>query len=135
MAKVAMDANGRFGQIFVAAVNEKGVSLRQVAAKLDYSYEHMRKLVQGKSWPPPEVLGIICKYLDIDLEEAQSACTADRMERTYGTDEAYKALGKDPRLSDIEPYLSRLSPQEWNMFVTQIAGYVRERERDVRKVR
>jgi transcriptional regulator with XRE-family HTH domain len=129
MAKISMPAEGRFGQMFVAAVNKKGVSLRDVAAKFDYSYEQMRKLVQGRSWPSEELLRSLCKYLGMDYDVALTAANGDRMEKHYGTEEAYKALGKDPRLADIEPYLPRLDPQEWKMFVSQIAGYVRERER------
>src|ERR1700688_1209226 len=130
MAKLGMAADGRFGQMFAKAVNDKGVSLRQVAAKLDYSYEQMRKLVQGRSWPSEELLRSLCKFLAMDYDESMNAVTSDRMERSYGTTEAYKALGKDPRLSDIEPYLPLLSEQEWGMLVAQIAGYVRERSRE-----
>lgn len=133
MAKIAMAADGRFGQMFIAAVDRKGVTLRDVAAKFDYSYEQMRKLVQGTSLPSEELLRGLCKFLGMDFDIATNAANGDRMEKRFGTEEAYKALGKDPRLSDIEPYLPQLDPQEWKMFVAQIAGYVRERARDARK--
>ena len=124
-----MDVRGRFGHMFAAAVNEKEVSLGNVAAKFDYSYEQMRKLVQGRSWPSDELLHSLCQYLNMNYEEASRAANADRMEQHYGTTEAYSVLGKDPRLADIEPFLPQLNVQEWKMFVTQIAGYVRERQR------
>jgi transcriptional regulator with XRE-family HTH domain len=129
MSKISMPADGRFGQMFVAAVNEKGISLRDVAAKFDYSYEQMRKFVQGKSVPEDEFLMRLCKFLSMNYDDALMACTGDRMERSYGA-EAYKSVGKDPRLADIEPYLRQLDPKEWGMFVKQIAGYVRERTRE-----
>lgn len=124
-----MDVRGRFGQLFAAAVNKKGVSLRQVAAKFDYSYEQMRKLVQGRSYPSDELLHRLCSYIDLEFDEARKAANADRIEQRYGTSEAYATIGKSPRLADIEPYLSQLSDREWQMFVTQIAGYVRQRDR------
>ena len=129
MPRVSMDAHGRFGQMFVSAVDKKGVSLRQVAAKFDYSYEQMRKLVQGKSWPSEKLLHPLCQFLDMNYDEALLAANGDRMEKQYGTTEANKVMGRNPRLSDIEPYLPQLNDREWNMFVAQIAGYVRERRR------
>src|ERR1700680_3973313 len=129
MARISMDAHGRFGQMFVAAMNKKGVSLRDVAAKFDYSYERMRKLVQGTSGPSEELLRPLCQFLDMSYDETPLAATGGRMEKRYGTTEANKVMGRNPRLSDIEPYLPQLNDQEWKMFVAQIAGYVRERRR------
>lgn len=129
MAKLLMDVNGRFGQLFAAAVQAKGVSLRDVAAKFDYSYEQMRKLVQGKSWPSEELLRDLCKYLGMDYTEALTAANGDRMEKQFGVSAANQALGRSPRVADIEQYLPQLSDGEWQMFVSQIAGYIRERQR------
>jgi transcriptional regulator with XRE-family HTH domain len=129
MAKISMAAHGRFGQLFIAAVNRKGVSLRDVAARFDYSYEQMRRLVMGTSWPSEELLRGLCKYLDMDYDETVTAANADRMEKRYGVEGTAAALGKNPRLSDIEPLLSQLDENEWRMFVAQIAGYIRERSR------
>lgn len=129
MARVTMSASGRFGQLFIAAVNSKGFSLDDVAKKFGYSYEQMRKYIRGTSMPAENFLRPLCKYVGMNYDEAWQAANTDRMEKRFGVDGVSTLMGKDPRLSDIEPYLSQLNQQEWSMFVAQIAGYVRERQR------
>lgn len=128
MARVTMSARGRFGQMFIAAVNSKGFSLDDVANKFGYSYEQMRKYIKGTSMPPDAFLHPLCKYVGLDYEGAWHTANMDRIEKRFGKKALSSLMRKDPRLSDIEPYLSQLTPQEWNMFVAQIAGYVRERK-------
>src|ERR1700756_762545 len=113
MARVSMDAHGRFGQMFIAAVNKNGLSLRHIAAKFDYSYEQMRKLVNGTSWPSAQLLRSLSEYLGMNYDDALRAANADRMEKRYGTTEANQVIGRNPRVSDIEPYLSQLDDREW----------------------
>lgn len=135
MPKINMDADGRFGNLFKTTANEKDISLEDVAKHLDYSYEQMRKLVQNRSLPSPEVLRTICKFTGMDRVAAEQAVIVDKMERDYGIDALYAAVGKNPRLADVDPYLSQLDDGEWRMFVAQIAGYVRERSRMEKKAR
>jgi transcriptional regulator with XRE-family HTH domain len=129
MIKIRMEAVGRFGNLFAEAANKKGVSLDAIAAKVDYSYEQMRKLIQGKSWPSDELLKQLCKYLDVNLPDAIRAVNADRAERQYGVKGASEVFGRNPRYADIDPYMPHLDDNEWRMFVAQIAGYVKERGR------
>jgi transcriptional regulator with XRE-family HTH domain len=128
MAKVTMEAHGRFGQMLAAAVQKKGISLRDLAAKLDYTYEQMRKLWLGRSAPSKLLLKELCKILDLNFAEADKAATADRMERKYGK-AAFGVLGRDPRHGDIEDLLPQLNKQEWDMFVNQIRGYVHQKRK------
>lgn len=128
MAKVTMEAHGRFGQLLAAAVQKKGVSLRDIAAKLDYTYEQMRKLWLGHSAPSKLLMKALCKELDIDFGAAEKATTADRMERTYGK-AGFGVLGRDPRLMEIEDLLPQLSKAEWDMFVSQMRGFVHQKRK------
>jgi transcriptional regulator with XRE-family HTH domain len=129
MSRISMEPHGRFGHLFAAAVEKKNLSLRDVAAKFDYSYEQMRKLVHGRSRPSKCLLTGLCDLLEMPYEEASRAANADRMEERYGIEEAHAALKQNPRIADIEPYLSQLDDREWQMFVTQIGGYVHARQR------
>ena len=67
--------------------------------------------------------------LDIPLEEAQEAATADKIERRYGPERVYGVQGRDPRLADIEPLMIRLSDQEWDLIMMFVRGYVNEKNR------
>lgn len=135
MPKINMDADGRFGNLFKTTANEKGIPLDAIAAHLNYSYEQMRKLVQNRSLPSPEVLKKLCAFVGIDFKLAQQSVLVDNIERTYGVDALYALVGKNPRLAEIDPYLSQLDDSEWRMFVAQIAGYVRERSRMEKKAK
>jgi transcriptional regulator with XRE-family HTH domain len=126
MARVTMEAHGRFGQLFAAAVNRERLSLRDLAAKLQYTYEQMRKLWIGTSAPSPLLLVEICRFLHMDFDKAQDAVNADRAERKFGT-AALSLQGRDPRLADIEELLPQLSDQEWAMFVNQMRGFVHQK--------
>jgi transcriptional regulator with XRE-family HTH domain len=128
MAKVTMEAHGRFGQMLAVAVQKKGISLRDLAAKLDYTYEQMRKLWLGHSAPSKLLLKELCKVLDLDFKEADKAATADRMERKYGK-AAFGVLGRDPRYADLEDLMPQITNQEWNMFVSQMRGYVHQKRK------
>lgn len=126
MPKITMEARGKFSQIMAAAVEKKNMSLRDLAANLDYTYEQMRKIWQGHSVPSKLLLKAFIKELDLDPKEAEQAVTSDRMNRTYGKG-AYTALGQNPRIADIVDILPQLSDQEWDMFVGQLRGFVHQK--------
>lgn len=126
--KVHMLPKGRFGMLMAEAVQKQGISLRTLAVKLDYSYEQMRKILQGGSSPGNTLLIDLCKALKIDLEEAKKAVTGDQMERAHGAG-AFDAIGIDPRLADIEPLLPHLSKEQWSMIMTQIKALAQEKLR------
>jgi transcriptional regulator with XRE-family HTH domain len=123
-----MEPRGRFAQLLDVAAKKKNMSLRDLAAKLDYTYEQMRKIILGHSLPSKLLLKAFIKTLGMDPEEAEKAVTADRMERTHGKS-AYTVLGLDPRYADVSDLMPQLNDQEWNMFVSQMRGFVQQRRR------
>lgn len=38
-------------------------------------------------------------------------------------------LGRDPRLADIEDLIPQLTKPEWDMFVSQIRGFVQQKRK------
>ena len=64
----------------------------------------------------------------MDFHAAEKAATADRMEKKYGK-AAYGVLGRDPRFSDIEDLLPQLTKPEWDMFVSQMRGFVAQKRK------
>jgi|tagenome__1003787_1003787.scaffolds.fasta_scaffold18102392_1 transcriptional regulator with XRE-family HTH domain len=125
---VSMEPKGRFAMMYAGAIREKGLSLRDLAIKLDITYEQLRKIFLGESAPSKLLLKELCKILDMNYDQAEKAVTADKMERKYGKT-AYTILGHNPRFSDIEDVLPMLTAQEWGMFVAQIRGYVQQKRR------
>lgn len=128
MAKVTMEAHGRFGQMLAAAIQKHNMSLRDLAVKMDYTYEQMRKVWINTTSPSKALLREMCRLLGMDIKKAEQAVAADRMERKYGQ-AGFSVMGRDPRLLDIEEMLPQLSKPEWDMFVSQIRGFVHQKRK------
>ena len=130
MTKIGMTPGGRFGAMFAQAIQKKGLTLRALAEKTDYSYEQMRKLYLGTSAPSPLLVKELSKILGIKVEDAQQAATQDRMERRYGQI-GLKALGRDPRLAELDSVAALLSDQDLQTVVTVARGLVKARRHGV----
>jgi transcriptional regulator with XRE-family HTH domain len=127
MANIGMTPGGHFGTMFAQAIQRKGLSLRALAEKLDYTYEQMRKLYLGTSAPSPLLVKELSKILGMNVERAQQAATQDRMERRYGK-QGLKALGRDPRLAELDAVAALLSDQQLQTVITVARGLVKARK-------
>ena len=127
MAKISMTPQGHFGTMFAQAIQRKGLTLRALATKTDYSYEQMRKLYLGTSAPSPLLVKELSKILGMKVEQAQQAATQDRMERRYGK-QGLKALGRDPRLAELDAVAALLSDSELQTVITVARGLVKARK-------
>ncbi len=107
-------------------MSRERLSLRDLAAKIEYTYEQLRKVWIGTSSPSPLLLSEICRFLHIGFDSAQKAVNADRTERNLGRT-ALNMRDRDPRLADIEELLPELSDQEWGMFVAQMRGFAHQK--------
>ena len=128
MSKIGMTPGGHFGTIFSQAIQKKGLSLRALAEKTEYSYEQMRKLYLGTSAPSPLLVKELSKILGMKIEDAQQAATQDRMERRYGKP-GLKALGRDPRLATLDAAASVLTDAELATLVAVAQGMAKARKR------
>jgi transcriptional regulator with XRE-family HTH domain len=126
MAKIGMTPGGQFGTMFAQAIQKKGLSLRVLAEKLDYTYEQMRKLYLGTSAPSPLLVKELSKILGMDADHAPQAATQDRMQRRYGK-QGLKALGRDPRLAKLDSVAGVLTDAEIAVLVTVAQGLVKAR--------
>src|SRR5690242_14789460 len=106
-----MEPNGRFGHAFAQALEKHGTDLRELAAKLDGSYEHMRKVYKGLAYPSKYLLKEICKALKLDLAEMEQLVTKDKLERQFGSS-LHTALGSDPRMAEFEELVPHLTNEQ-----------------------
>lgn len=127
MSKIGMTPRGHFGTMFAQAIQRKGIALRALAEKTDYSYEQMRKIYLGTSAPSPLLVKELSKILGMKIEEAQQAATQDRVERRYGK-QGLKALGRDPRLAELEAVSALLSDADLQAVITVARGLVKARK-------
>jgi transcriptional regulator with XRE-family HTH domain len=127
MAKISMTPKGHFGTMYAQAIQRKGLTLRALAQKTSRSYEQMRKLYLGTSAPSPLLVKELSKILGMKVEQAQKAATQDRMQRRFGK-QGLKALGRDPRLAELDAVASVLSDQDLQTVITVARGLVRARK-------
>jgi len=126
MAKIGMTPGGYFGTMFAQAIQRKGLTLGALAKKTKYSYEQMRKLYLGTSAPSPMLVEKLSKILGMSAEQAQQAATQDQMKRRYGK-QGIKALGRDPRLAELDAVAALLGDQELQTVITVARGLVKAR--------
>jgi len=127
MAKIGMTPGGQFGAMFAQAIEAKGISLASAAQKVGRSYEQMRKVFLGTSTPSAPLVTKLSKILGMDAEEAQEAATQDRMQRRFGK-QGLKALGRDPRLAELDAVATLLSDQDLQTVITVARGLVKSRK-------
>src|SRR5579884_3289142 len=103
-----VDSRAALGTRIDAAMQERGVSIRDLARKLEITYEHARRLARGEAVPSSYLLKAVCAYLKLPYEELQNIATSDRIRKKYGT-LPLELTGKNPELDPIErawPYLT-----------------------------
>ena len=129
MAKIGMTPGGHFGTMFAKAIEAKRISLASVAQKVGRSYEQMRKVFLGTSTPSSALVTKVSKVLGMNVEDAQRAATKDRMQRKFG-EQGLKAVGRDPRLAELDAVAALLSDQDLQAVITVARGLVRARKRE-----
>jgi len=127
MVKIGMTPGGQFGVMFAQAIETKGISLGSVAEKVGRSYEQMRKVFLGTSTPSSALVTKLSKILGMNVEDAQRAATKGRMQRRFGK-QGLKALGRDPRLAELDAVASVLSDQDLQTVITVARGLVKARK-------
>jgi transcriptional regulator with XRE-family HTH domain len=128
MSKIGMTPKGRFGNMFAEAIQKKGMSLRDLAVKTDYTYEQMRKLYLGTSTPSQQLVKDLSKILGMNVLQAQQAATQDRVERRFGK-QGFKALERDPRLKELDDVATVLSDLDLQTVITVARSLVKARKK------
>jgi transcriptional regulator with XRE-family HTH domain len=106
---VAQDKT-QFGRRLKAAMEEQGVSIRQLAEKIEAKYESVRKVVVGDTTPSTFLLNGICSALNLSKPEMKLIVEQDRVKSKLGRD-AFAALsGVKPGVERINDAWDDLSP-------------------------
>jgi transcriptional regulator with XRE-family HTH domain len=107
-----------------AKMEEKGFSIKDLAIKLDLTYEHARRIVRGEGVPSRFVLRPLCELLGMPYKEAERVATEDKIRIKYGT-VPMEMAGKKPSLEPIERVWDLLSPEQQQDATTMIQGWAR----------
>ena len=116
------EPKGRFAQALIAALHEKGMKDKDLAAKLEISYEYVRQMTLGKKLPAKLMLKEICRVTGLKPEAMQDLIVEDQLEKKYGKS-FHKAIGKDPRAAELESSgLKTLNKEQFNMVLNMVEG-------------
>ena len=110
MAELA--PSGRFGRYLFTAMETNGVDGRELAAKIDMTYEHVRKLIKNLALPSEHAIMKLSGALKgFNAKEAKELANQDGAQRTYKKD--FNQLAGVPEDADgilkAWPYLSQQS--------------------------
>lgn len=131
-----VDRTTKIGDMIRQAMDEKGVSIRELAAVSDSTYEHIRRILtggeNGTHLPSKWVLKAICEHLDMDYEKANHALNEDRLHRQFG-DMTAEMMGKNPELDPIERAWTHLTPEQKEQ-AKQLIGLMAKQTKAAHKV-
>lgn len=80
------------------AMQQKGLTIRDLSEELDLSSEHTRRIVRGEATPSKFVLKPLCNILGLDYAKAEQIATGERIRKKYGV----AADSLSPRVEGIE---------------------------------
>jgi transcriptional regulator with XRE-family HTH domain len=94
------------------------------------TYEHIRKIVRGDSFPSPYFLKSLCEALSLDFDEMKRVVTADRLKAKYGkTLPELLTAGKDPTLAPVEKVWTKLNPSQKQELITKAKEFANTNRR------
>lgn len=102
--------NEEMGAIISEGMSQKGMTIGDLAEKLDIAYESCRRYVKGAPAAKP-ILRTMCKVLDLDFNALLKMTAETQIRRKHG--EAYlQVVGKNPELEKIEQAWKYLTPEQ-----------------------
>jgi transcriptional regulator with XRE-family HTH domain len=110
---------------------ELKLSLSDLAAQTETTYEHVRKIMKGDTVPSKYMVQALAEALKINRGELQKVVTADRIRQKFGT--IYLELsGKNPDLEPLERIWKDLSQEHKADLIAQAQAWAK-RDREATK--
>lgn len=119
------DPKGRFPQYMDKALEETGLSVRDLAEKLGASYQHLNTIRNGERQPSELMLEAICKALGLDYDKMLPLVVRDKMENQYGRDALAAAFDKSPRMAEYEAYAPLLTAEQHKTVITMMSSFAK----------
>ena len=114
----------KLSKIISDRMDERGVTINQLAEKLDIVYEHTRRIVRGIVVPSKFVLKAICEELKLPYKELLDMAKEAKMMDEYG-DVALKLAGKKPSMQPLERIWDDLTTEQQKDIISMAQGWVK----------
>jgi transcriptional regulator with XRE-family HTH domain len=112
------------GERIQERMDELGLSIKDVADKAESTYEHIRKITRGTSFPSKYFIRVLAEVLDMDKQELEELVAVDQIMHKYGKT-LNRVIGKNPELDPIEKVWSKLTKDQKADFISQITAVAR----------
>lgn len=100
-----------FAQKVLQRMEELNLGTIDVSDKTGATYQHIRGIVKGDSFPSPYFLRILCDVLGLDSLEMNKLLAVDKIKHKFG--ELPELLtGKDPSLAPVEQAWKSLNREQ-----------------------
>lgn len=111
----------RLAAMIVEKMDERGVTILDLAKKLDLSYEHTRRIVRGMI-PSRRMLKAICEELKLPYKQVLDLANADKITEKYGELPAVMA-GKKPGMEPLERVWDDLNEDQQRDLIVIAQGW------------
>lgn len=111
---------------------KRPMSIRELASVLGYSYEHLRKTVNGEPVASREFSDTLCEALGLDKEKMWETARYEKLMRKFKSVPLSIAVPSDRRLADKWP---QLSDEQRNRIALIVDAYVMENEAESSRMR
>lgn len=106
---------------------KRPVSIRELAAFLGYSYEHLRKCVNGEPVASKDFNDVLCDALGLDKAKMWELARYEKVVRKFKTAPLSIAMPSDKRLTEKWP---QLTDEQRGRIVHIVEAYVMENQAD-----
>jgi transcriptional regulator with XRE-family HTH domain len=118
--------------LFAARVVERmealGLESIDLSDKTGATYQHIRGIVKGDSFPSPFFLRILCDVLQLDLDEMTKLLAADKIVHKFGGVPELLS-GIDPTLMPVERVWKKLKKEQQTELIDRAKQLARQNRR------
>ncbi len=106
---MGIELKTKFASRVSAEMEAQHMSMKDLAEKCEATYEHLRKIVKGLSYPSPLMVKKIAEALKLDKVELGALAAQDRIKYKHGSEVTAALTGVPPRMMSLvnaDPYLT-----------------------------
>ena len=118
---MAEHTSTRIAEILTEAMQDQGLTIKDLSQRAGVTYEHIRRIVRGEGLPAGPLLRVLGDELGLDIKELTQYASADNIEKKFGDVPAILS-GKNPELAGIERAWTHLNEAQKN----DLTGLARE---------
>lgn len=107
-----------------STMQDQGLGIRDVAEKLDLTYEHVRRIVRGEAIPSRYILKPLSELLGLNYEDVETLAMAERIRKKYGAIQV-DILPRNAAFEPVEKVWNKLNDKQRKDALTMMQGWAK----------